>query len=84
MASKRTIELKNLSVEDLKNEVIQLSSELSKLKFDHAVSGIANPLQIPGLRKEIARLHTEVRARELADMSPELLAKRNRIIERRK
>ena len=84
MASKRTIELKNLSDEDLQNEVAQLSSDLSKLKFDHAVSGIANPLRIPVLRKEVARINTEIRARELAVMSPELLAKRDRIIERRK
>jgi large subunit ribosomal protein L29 len=42
---------------------------LTKLKFAHAVSAIENPLRITKVRKEIARLNTELTKRKAASAS---------------
>lgn len=84
MPSKRSIELKGLSADQLLAEGSELASNLSKMKFDHAVRGLQNPNEIGSAKKEIARLKTEERSREIAAMSPEQLAKRSRIRLRRR
>jgi len=38
---------------------------LKKLEFAHAISPLENPMSIRGLRKDISRLKTELRKREL-------------------
>jgi len=43
-----------------------------------------NPLTLREVRRDIARLKTEVRRRELAAMSEEDLSRRDRIRDRRK
>ncbi len=84
MATKRTTELKALDQDALLNEVNELGEELKKMQFDHAVRGIQNPLQLRGMRREIAKVNTEIRARELAAMSDIQLANRSKIRERRR
>lgn len=84
MATKKYLELKELSAEDLANELVEIKAQYQKLKFDHAVKGLENPLIIREIRRDIARIKGEVRARELAAMSPEELAKRDRIRARRR
>lgn len=84
MATKRTTELKDMGTEDLKSKISEMSQELSKMSFDHAIKGLANPLVIRDQRREIARLKTEERAREISAMSKEEIAGRSRIRARRK
>ncbi len=84
MATKRTTELQAMDQDTLLNELNELNEELKKMKFDHAVRGIQNPLQIRSMRKEIARVNTELRAREVKAMGEEELAKRSKIRERRR
>lgn len=84
MATKKFTELQDYSNEDLLNELTNTKSQYSKLKFDHALRGLDNPLTLREVRKDIARLNTEVRRREVAEMTPEQMAKRTRIRERRK
>jgi len=45
---------------------------------------VDNPLTLREVRRDIARLKTEVRRRELAGMSEEDLSRRDRIRNRRK
>jgi large subunit ribosomal protein L29 len=52
--------------------------------MEHATSGLQNPSELREMRKNIARLLTEVRGREIAAMSPEELAGRTKIRARRK
>jgi large subunit ribosomal protein L29 len=54
------------------------------MQFDHAVKGLDNPLTLREMRRDIARLKTEARRRELAQLTPEELAKRSKIRERRR
>ena len=84
MASNKSVELRSASDADLKDQLSETSSSLDKMKFDHTVSGIENPLQLRGVRRDIARIKTEIRRRELEALSPEEAAKRDNIQRRRR
>ncbi|WP_138480886.1 50S ribosomal protein L29 [Dyadobacter bucti] len=56
-------ELKDLSQDQLKQQIAQERERLLRLKFAHAISPIENPLRIRASRKEIARLLTELSAK---------------------
>ena len=84
MASSKFQELQSFSDEDLKAELATTEEQYGKLKFDHAVRGLDNPLRLTEARKDIARLKTEVRRREIAALSPEDIANRSKIRERRR
>ena len=57
--------LKDLSVADLTARINEDSLRLKKLEFAHAISPLENPMSIRGLRKDIARLQTELKKKEL-------------------
>ncbi len=61
-------DIKQLSLKDLQEKIKEEKSTLAKLKLNHAVSPIENPLKITFSRKTVARLQTELRSRELADV----------------
>ncbi len=84
MASSKFQELQSFSDEDLKAELLTTEEQFGKLKFDHAVRGLDNPLRLTEARKDIARLKTEVRRREIAAMTEEEIASRSKIRERRR
>ncbi|MFT3822429.1 MAG: 50S ribosomal protein L29 [Chitinophagaceae bacterium] len=58
--------LKDISADDLKARIGEDELRLKKLEFAHAISPLENPMSIRSLRKELARLKTELRKRELA------------------
>ena len=58
-------DIKQLSTNDLRDRVKEEKSSLAKLKLNHAVSPIENPMKIKEARKIIARLKTESRKREI-------------------
>ncbi len=84
MATKKYIELSEMSDADLKTELTQMNGQYQKLRFDHTIKGLDNPLTIRNTKKDIARLQTEIRRREVAAMTPEQTAKRSKIRLRRK
>jgi large subunit ribosomal protein L29 len=57
--------LKDLNEQDLKARITEDKIRLKKLEFAHAISPLENPLSIRGLRKDIARLQTELKKRTL-------------------
>ena len=61
-------DIKGLSVDDLKNKIQEERTNLQRLKFAHAVTPLENPSQIRQGRQSIARLLTELRAKELANV----------------
>jgi len=64
--SKRVDYLKSiqtLSEGDLKARINEDELRLKKLEFAHAISPLENPMNIRGLRREIARLKTELKNR---------------------
>jgi large subunit ribosomal protein L29 len=58
-------DIKQLSISDLNERIKEEKSALAKLKLNHAVSPLENPLKITSSRKTVARLLTELRSREL-------------------
>ena len=82
--AKNKLDIINLSIDELTSKLTELEKEQSRMNFDHGIKGIENPLQIRAKRRDIARIQTELRSRELASLSPADLAKRDRIILRRK
>ncbi|MCX6184559.1 MAG: 50S ribosomal protein L29 [Flavobacterium sp.] len=57
-------EIKNLSAAELQEKLSQTKKTYADLKMAHAISPIANPLQIRAVRKTVARLATELTNRE--------------------
>jgi len=84
MATTKFIELQQYTDEDLQNEINVTEEQYKKLKFDHAIRGLENPLLLKEVKRDVARLYTEKRAREVKAMTPEQLAKRSKIIRRRR
>lgn len=84
MATKKFIELGEMSEADLNAELVQINVQYQKLRFDHTIKGLDNPVTLNTTKKDIARLQTEIRRREVAAMTPEQTAKRSKIRLRRK
>ena len=57
--------LKDLNENDLKARISEDKLRLKKLEFAHAISPLENPLSVRGLRRDIARLKTELKNRTL-------------------
>ena len=62
-------EILELSTEELVARISEEKATFTKLKFAHAVSAIENPLRITKVRKDIARLTTELTKRKSAAAS---------------
>lgn len=69
MATKKNTkpDLKSFSTDELLEQVYATEMQLQKARFSHAVSLLGNPSVMGKLRKDIARLKTELRAREIAE-----------------
>ena len=49
---------------DLKARIKEDELRLKKLEFAHAISPLENPMSIRGLRRDIARLKTELKKKQ--------------------
>ncbi len=58
-------ELRELSVEELQAKLKDLKQELFNLRFQLAVNQLENPMRISAVKKDIARISTILRQREL-------------------
>jgi len=56
-----------LSTKELKERLEEETKQLLKMKMHHAVSPIENPNRIKEYRKTVARMKTEIKARQLAE-----------------
>jgi len=63
--AKVKLDLKTLSEQDLKDKISEEQLRLKKITFSHAITPIENPMSIRSLRREIARMKTELHKREL-------------------
>jgi large subunit ribosomal protein L29 len=59
-------DLRDLSPEELAKKEAELREDLFKLRMRAAVSQLENPSRIRQLRRDIARIHTVRRERDLA------------------
>ncbi len=58
--------INEMSSPELEKELGELKSELFKLRFGLATNGLENPMKIKETKKDIARIKTVLRQRELA------------------
>ena len=57
--------IKDLEENDLKARIQEDELRLKKLEFAHAISPLENPMTIRALRKDVARLKTQLTKRSL-------------------
>lgn len=60
-------EIRNLSVQELNEKLSDLKSELFNLRFQHAINQLENPMRLGTVKKDIARVKTIIREKELAE-----------------
>lgn len=61
----KTKEIRNLSDQDLQKQLEQSKSELFNLRFQLATGQLENPMMIGLVKRDIARIKTIIREREL-------------------
>lgn len=61
--------LKEMSETDLKSRIEEDELRIKKLKFAHAVSPLENPMSIRDVRKDLARLKTELKSKQYGSKS---------------
>ncbi len=59
-------EIKTLSQAELNARLKELNMELFNLRFSNASRNLASPVQIRNVKREIARVKTVIREKELA------------------
>ena len=60
-------DIKTLTVAELNAKLKELNSELFNLRFSHATRSLANPMAIHNIKKDIARVKTVIREKEIAE-----------------
>jgi large subunit ribosomal protein L29 len=61
----KTSEIKELSTSDLLERIDTERTMLVRMKLNHAITPLDNPQKVKNVKMTIARLLTELRAREL-------------------
>lgn len=59
-------EIRELSSEELETKLKEARAELFNLRFQMATSQLDNTARVKTVKKEIARIQTEIRAREIS------------------
>ncbi len=67
MKVKEIKELQGLTVEELNTKLSELKEELFNLRFQLAINQLDNPMRISEVKKDIARVKTVIREKELLD-----------------
>ncbi len=62
----KTAEARELTTEEIQTRIEQLQEELFRLRFRAATMELENPMLLRTLRRDVARLKTVLRERELA------------------
>ena len=65
MKAKEMKEIRGLSVEKLEDKLQDLKKDLFMLRMQHATNQLDNPLQIAIVKKDIARIKTIIREKEI-------------------
>ena len=60
-------EIKSLSAAELNARLKELNMELFNLRFSNASRNLASPVQIRNVKREIARVKTVIREKQIAE-----------------
>jgi large subunit ribosomal protein L29 len=61
----KATQVHEMTNEELNAKLIELKADLFKLRFNHATGQLNNPMLIPDCKRDIARVKTELRDREI-------------------
>jgi len=61
----KTTEIRAMSSEELVKKLTELKKDLFQLRLAHATNQLENPIKIADVKKDIARVKTVIREREL-------------------
>ncbi len=59
------MEIREKSMSELNDTLKDLQEELFNLRFQHAINQLDNPMRIVAVKKDIARVKTIIREKEL-------------------
>ena len=65
----KSSEIKELTIQELQERLESEETLMVRMKMNHAVSPLDNPNKMVETRRNIARLKTEVRARQVKEQS---------------
>ncbi len=57
--------IKEMTTQELNEKVVELKNELFNLRFQLATGQLENPMQIKAIKKDIARVKTILRQKEI-------------------
>tara|TARA_Y100000589_G_scaffold70789_1_gene63042 strand:+ start:3303 stop:3518 length:216 start_codon:yes stop_codon:yes gene_type:complete len=63
------IKLNGLTIEELREMLANTQTNLNKIKMNHRTAELENPLEIRSVRRNVARILTEINKRELQQSS---------------
>ena len=58
-------EIRDLTTEELQLKITELKKELFTQRFALATNNLDNPMRIPAIKKDIAKIMTVIREREI-------------------
>ena len=58
-------EIRSMSAEELQNKLVELKKDLFMLRMQHATNHLDNPIKISNVRRDIARVKTVLREKQL-------------------
>ncbi len=58
-------EVRDMSIEEMRQKVLDLNEELFNLRFQHGTGQLENPQKMKQTKKDIARINTIIRQNEL-------------------
>ena len=61
----KATEIRELSDKELQEKLNDLKAELFNLRFQHAINQLDTPMRLNIVKKDIARVKTQIRANEL-------------------
>lgn len=62
----KAVEIRALSADDLQSKLKEARAELFNLRFQMATGQLDNTARVKEVKKDIARIQTEMRAREIS------------------
>ena len=62
----KTNEIREMTAEELNVKLADLKKDLFNLRLQHATNQLDNPMQITAVKRDIAKVNTVLRERELA------------------
>jgi large subunit ribosomal protein L29 len=68
-------EMREMTDDDARTRIAELEEERFRLRFRSATETLEDPLRIRSIRRDIARLNTVLRERELTGAKPQAAAK---------